>query len=75
MGWEKPNCISHLIRDRLLLEVACRCGHVAKPDLLALRQALWRKCGGERLDYISASLVCSACGAGKPSFRLLPQPK
>jgi rubredoxin len=73
MGWEGPNCISHLIRDRLVLEVKCSCGHVAHPDLLALREALWRKCGGERLEYIRSSLVCAECGAGKPTYRLLKQ--
>ncbi|MBL4640654.1 MAG: hypothetical protein JKX86_02460 [Verrucomicrobiales bacterium] len=75
MGWEGPNCISHLIRDRLMLEVKCSCGHVARPDLHALREALWRKCGGERLEYIPSSLNCSECGAGKPTYRLMKQPK
>lgn len=67
MAWHPPDCVSHLLRDKLRLEVTCKCGHVAYPDLLALRSALWAKRrNDESLMGIERMLSCSKCGARNP---------
>lgn len=63
MGWGPPSCLSHLLRDGLVLRVTCGCGHTAEPDLLDLREAMWRRCGGEELRDLPKVLRCSRCGS------------
>lgn len=52
-----PTCLSHLLRDGLRLKVTCTCGHTAEPDILELREDVWRRLGGEET---STSLECCA---------------
>jgi len=63
MGWGPPTCLSHLIRDGLVLRIECACGHTATPDILELREAMWRRCGGEELADLPRVLRCSECGS------------
>lgn len=62
MAWGPPTCLSHLLRDSLTLRLSCECGHVAEPDLKELREALWRRTGGEELADLARVLRCGKCG-------------
>lgn len=72
MGWGSPTCLSHLLRDGLTLEITCPCGHVARPDILALRAAMWLRAGGEELKDLRSVMRCSDCGEQRFSYRLIP---
>ena len=63
MSWGPPTCISHLIRDGLELCITCECGRVAVPDLKELREAMWRRCGGNDLVDLPRVLCCADCGS------------
>ena len=70
MGWGPPQNLSHLIRDDLRLTLSCPCGHVATPDICALRKAMWRRCGGESLDDLPRVLRYSQCGGRQVKVEL-----
>ena len=63
MGWGRPTCLSHRLRDDLQLKLTCPCGHVAMPDIKELRAAVWRRSGGEELLDLPRRLRCGICGS------------
>ena len=63
MGWGPPDTVVAVIRDGYTLRLTCPCGHVAEPDLKALREALHRL-PGWRYDLadLNHNLRCGQCG-------------
>ena len=73
MGFGPATCLSHLLRDKLDLILECQCGHVATPDIVALRSAMWRARRGEELRDLHRTLKCSKCGEKRFIYRLRSQ--
>ena len=74
MGWGPPTELSHLIRDRLWLRLACDCGHVVTLDPLPLRSEIWNRRKSIELRDLHKGLVCGRCGGKRFRHELVAAP-
>ena len=74
MGWKPIETLTCLLREDKRLRLVCPCGHVAEPDVRALRSAVWiRKRDFEaRLADLKKHLRCGACGGKDFGYEIVP---
>lgn len=54
--------LSDLIRNGYWVKLICRCGHTVRKDPSELQELLAERGASTRLDALSDSLKCQACG-------------
>ena len=65
MGFGGPTNLSHLLRDGLALRIICACGHIAEPDVLTLRSAMWMERKGEDLKDLPDRSGAACAGSSR----------
>lgn len=69
MSWHPATNLSHLIRDRQLLRITCRCGHRADFDPMDLRSQLWDRGASIELADLPRAMRCGQCGSRRFTWR------